>query len=149
MSTTDWNEIELRVAILQALNVARKNNPSLGGAPGLVVMNYLDANMVQFEETLHWLVDQHLIEVGESVFQITVKGVGYLADHLPPPDPPVSPSGPPGPAPPPWSPGDPPGHWPPKRDPDDPSRVPLRRKPFGGAGEIALPLPEIQDGAGH
>jgi hypothetical protein len=34
-------------------------------------MDYLDAKIVQFEETLHWLVDKHLIEVGESVFQIT------------------------------------------------------------------------------
>jgi len=148
MSTTDWSESELRVAILQALLVARKKNPRLRGAPGFVVMNYLDAKIVQFEETMHWLVDESLIEVGESVFQITKKGVQYLADHLPPPDPPVSPSGPTGPASPPWSPGDPPGHWPSNRDPDDPSRVPLRRKPFGGAGEIALPLPEKQDGAG-
>jgi hypothetical protein len=73
MSTTDWNESELRVAILQALLAARKKNPRLGGVPGFVVMNYLDAKIVQFEETLHWLVDQHLIEVGESVFLITVK----------------------------------------------------------------------------
>lgn len=49
-----------------------------------MVMDYLDAKIVQFEDTLHWLVDQLLVEVGESVFLITVKGVDYLEDHLPP-----------------------------------------------------------------
>ena len=76
--------VALRVAILQALLVARKKNPGLGGASRLVVMDYLDAKIVQFEDTLHWLVDQLLVEVGESVFLITVKGVDYLEDHLPP-----------------------------------------------------------------
>jgi hypothetical protein len=146
----EWNENELRLAVLQVLLGARKISPQHGGATGKQLMDALQVDNVRaMEATIWYLRDKELLSTGEKVFQITANGVDYVEQHWPDctpfsifseqEEPPPSTSGQ---DPPPWSPEDGPGPWPPRRDPDDPSKVPKNRKPSGSAGEIALPLPD-------
>lgn len=138
----EWNEKELRLAILQLLLGARKRNPQAGG----LLFNELrdcvipKPNVGQLQKEIRWLCGQDLVEAGKQAFLITATGVDYV--ETPPPDPPANSPDSPRPDAPPWSPGDPPGPWPPKNGPDDPSRVPLRRKPSGGDNKMAVPLPD-------
>jgi len=144
----EWNEKELRLAVLQVLLGARKISPQHGGATGKQLMDALQIDSARtIESTIWYLHDQQLVSTSERVFQITANGVDYVEKHSPgctpfsrfSEEPPQSASGQ---DPPQWSPDDGPGPWPPRRDPDDPSNVPKNRKPSGSAGAIALPLPE-------
>ncbi len=78
-----WNEIELRLAILQILLQARKRKPQTGGSSAKMLMDILNINdMAEMEFALWYLREKGLIEMGERLFMITVKGVDYLIDQL-------------------------------------------------------------------
>jgi hypothetical protein len=109
---TQWNDNELQLGVLQVLYYARGSKKQ--GTSGLVLMDSLNAQLIQLEQTLHSLRSSDLIEVGDRVFLITSRGIAYLADQL----------GPGG------------------LSPDEPSRVPPRPLPTTGAGAISLPLPD-------
>lgn len=120
------------IKILKLLYGARKKRPSTGGASGRELMeNIGTSSITEVEFPLFYLREKRCIEVGERRFQITAEGIDYLHQYFDDDIPPHDEDSPYG--------G---GPWPPKRDPDDPSRVPLRQKPSGGAGEISLPLPD-------
>lgn len=77
-----WNEIELRVAVLQIMLSARKKNPRSGGVSMRMILDVLGSELVETEFCLWYLREKDLIEVGERVFQITGKGLDYLVDQL-------------------------------------------------------------------
>ncbi|HEY9678082.1 MAG TPA: J domain-containing protein [Drouetiella sp.] len=78
-----WNEIELRIAILQVLLAARKKKPATGGASGKMLMDCLQIeNITEIEFALWYLREKHYIETGERVFMITGVGLDYLTDQL-------------------------------------------------------------------
>ena len=78
-----WNEIELRLAILQILLAARKKKPATGGASGKMLMDCLQIDsIIQIEFALWYLREKQFIETGERVFMITGKGLDYLTDQL-------------------------------------------------------------------
>jgi len=78
-----WNEIELRIAILQILIEARRNRPQTGGASGKMMMDCLNIdNVASIEFAVWYLREKGLIEVGERNFMITVHGVDYLMEQL-------------------------------------------------------------------
>jgi curved DNA-binding protein CbpA len=78
-----WNEIELRLGILQILLAARKKRPQSGGASGKMLMDCLNMdNIAEIEFALWYLREKGWIESGERVFMITAKGVDYLTDEL-------------------------------------------------------------------
>lgn len=78
-----WNEIELRIAILQVLLAARKKKPATGGASGKMLMDCLQLdNIIEIEFALWYLREKQYIETGERVFMITGKGLDYLTDQL-------------------------------------------------------------------
>lgn len=78
-----WNEIELRLAVLQILLQARKRKPQTGGSSAKMMMDILNINdMAEMEFTLWYLREKGLIEMGERLFMISVKGVDYLVDQL-------------------------------------------------------------------
>jgi hypothetical protein len=145
----EWSESEFRLAVLQVLLGARKLNPVSGGVSGSALMRVLNLEDAQVvAATLEKLQDEHLITVGERVFQITALGVDLVEKHFPDCTPydwfqrleeraaRHSKNNQP-----PWAPGDGSGPWLPPQDPDDPSRVPKRGHPPNGAGETKLPLP--------
>jgi hypothetical protein len=77
-----FNEIELRLAILQVLLAARKKRNN-GGASGKMLMDILNIDSVaEIEFALWYLREKKWIEVGERVFMITVFGLDYLTDQL-------------------------------------------------------------------
>lgn len=78
-----WNEIELRLAILQVLLAARKKKPSTGGASGKMLMDCLQIDsIIEIEFALWYLREKGYIETGERVFMITGIGLDYLTDQL-------------------------------------------------------------------
>lgn len=78
-----WNEIELRMAILQILLAARKKRPSNGGASGKMLMDVLNIDTItEVEFALWYLREKGFIEAGERVFLITAKGLDYLTEQL-------------------------------------------------------------------
>lgn len=80
---TSWNEIEFRLAILQILLGQRKKKVQTGGASAKMMMDILGTNdMAEMEFALWYLREKGLIEMGERLFMISVKGVDYLVEQL-------------------------------------------------------------------
>jgi len=78
-----FDEVELRLAILQILLSQRKKKPLVGGATAKMVMDILDINDIPVVEFAFWyLREKGYVEMGERVFMISVKGVDYIVDHL-------------------------------------------------------------------
>ncbi len=78
-----WDEIELRIAILQVLLEARRKRPQTGGGSGKMLMDCLNIDTVSVVEFALWyLREKGLIEVGERNFMITAQGVDYLTEQL-------------------------------------------------------------------
>ncbi|MGH9552592.1 MAG: J domain-containing protein [Terriglobales bacterium] len=81
-----WNEIELRIAILQILLAARKKRPMSGGASMKMLMDvlHLDGNegVITIEFACWYLREKGFLEQGERVFMITAKGLDYLTEQL-------------------------------------------------------------------
>jgi len=78
-----WNEIELRLAILQILLVAKKKRPQTGGATAKMMMDILSIeNVVEMEFALWYLRETNLIEMGDRMFMIAWRGVDYIVDQL-------------------------------------------------------------------
>jgi len=78
-----WDEVELRLAILQILLDQRKKRPKTGGASAKMLMDVLDLqNMEETEFALWYLREKGFIEMGERLFMITAKGVDYIVDTL-------------------------------------------------------------------
>jgi hypothetical protein len=76
----NWPEQELRLATLQVLYAARKNDT--GGLSSVMIGECLQANVVHVEPTLLWLLDKAFIETGESKFLVTDAGIQYLLEQL-------------------------------------------------------------------
>jgi curved DNA-binding protein CbpA len=77
-----YNEVELRLAVLQILLTARKKRAQTGGASAKVLMDVLNIEMSEMEFVLWYLREKGLIARAEANFQITVPGVDYLVDTL-------------------------------------------------------------------
>ena len=77
-----FNEIELRVAILQIMLSARKKKPRDGGVSLKTIMEILNTDIVESEFALWYLREKKYIETGERVFMITGVGLDYLVDQL-------------------------------------------------------------------
>jgi hypothetical protein len=77
-----YNEVELRLAVLQILLTARKKRAQTGGASAKVLMDVLNVDMPEMEFVLWYLREKGLIQRDESRFMITVPGVDYLVDSL-------------------------------------------------------------------
>lgn len=78
-----WNEVELRLAILQVLLAQRKQRPQTGGASGKMLMDVLNIDTImEIEFALWYLREKGNIEMGERVFMITAQGVDYLTEQL-------------------------------------------------------------------
>jgi curved DNA-binding protein CbpA len=80
--SVSWNEIELRLAVLQVLLEARKKRPQTGGASPKMLTDCLGSSMEEMEWILWYLREKGHIERTESKFMITVQGVDYLVDQL-------------------------------------------------------------------
>jgi hypothetical protein len=78
-----WDEVELRIAVLQVLLEARRKRPATGGASGKMLMDVLNIdNVGQIEFALWYLRERGYAEMGERYFMITAAGVDYLTDQL-------------------------------------------------------------------
>ena len=78
-----WNEIELRLGVLQILLAAKKKRPQGGGASGKMLMDILNIdNVSEIEFCLWYLREKGWIAAGERHFEITAIGVDYLTDQL-------------------------------------------------------------------
>ncbi len=78
-----FDEVELRLAILQILLSQRKKKPLSGGATAKMIMDILDINDIPLVEFAFWyLREKGLVEMGERVFMISVRGVDFIVDHL-------------------------------------------------------------------
>ncbi len=78
-----WDEIELRIAVLQVLLEARRKRPQTGGGSGKMLMDCLNIDTVSVVEFALWyLREKGYIEVGERNFMITASGVDYLTEQL-------------------------------------------------------------------
>lgn len=77
-----YNEVELRIAVLQVLLTARKKRTQTGGASAKVLMDVLGVEMTEMEFVLWYLREKGLIVRAEANFQITVPGVDYIVDSL-------------------------------------------------------------------
>jgi curved DNA-binding protein CbpA len=81
-----WNEIELRIAVLQILLAARKQRPTSGGCSMRMLLDvlHLDNNegLTTIEFALWYLREKGCLEQGERSFMITAKGLDYLTDQL-------------------------------------------------------------------
>jgi hypothetical protein len=77
-----WNEIELRIAILQIMLSARKKKPRDGGVSMTMIMDILGVTVIETEFALWYLRERKFIETGERVFMITGAGLDYLVDQL-------------------------------------------------------------------
>ncbi len=78
-----WDEVELRIAVLQVLLEARRKRPSSGGASGKMLLDCLNIEHVGVIEFALWyLREKGLIEMGERYFMITAAGLDYLTDQL-------------------------------------------------------------------
>ena len=81
-TSLSYNEIELRLAILQLLLQARKKKVQTGGCSARVMMDVLGVDMGEMEFALWYLREKGYIERFESAFLITVIGVDYIVDSL-------------------------------------------------------------------
>ena len=81
-----WNEIELRIAVLQILLAARKQRPTNGGASMRMLLDVLHLEgtegLITIEFALWYLREKGCLDQGERVFMITAKGLDYLTDQL-------------------------------------------------------------------
>jgi curved DNA-binding protein CbpA len=77
-----WNEVELRLAILQVLLEARRKRPQTGGASAKMLMDCLNCSMADIEWVLWYLREKGYIARTEAAFMISVVGVDYLIDQL-------------------------------------------------------------------
>lgn len=77
-----WNEVELRLAVLQVLLEARRKRPQTGGASAKMLMDCLNCNMTDIEWVLWYLREKGYIVRTEAAFMISVIGVDYLIDQL-------------------------------------------------------------------
>jgi curved DNA-binding protein len=77
-----YNEVELRLAVLQVLLTARKKRTQTGGASAKVLMDVLNVDMQEMEFVLWYLREKGLIVRNEASFQIAVAGVDYIVDSL-------------------------------------------------------------------
>ncbi len=78
-----WDEIELRLAILQILLAARRKRVQTGGGSGKVLMDVLHIDDVtEVEFALWYLREKGLVESGERNYMITVQGLDYLTEQL-------------------------------------------------------------------
>ena len=77
-----WNEIELRIAILQIMLAARKKKPRDGGVSIKMIIDILSVDVVESEFALWYLREKKYIETGERVFMITGTGLDYLVEQL-------------------------------------------------------------------
>jgi len=81
-TSLSYNEIELRLAILQLLLQARKKRVQTGGCSAKVLMDVLGIEMGEAEFALWYLREKGYAERQEAQFMITVKGVDYIVDSL-------------------------------------------------------------------
>lgn len=81
-TSVSYNEVELRLAILQLLLQARKKRVQTGGVSAKVLMDVLGVDMQEMEFALWYLREKQYAERMEAVFMITVGGVDYLVDQL-------------------------------------------------------------------
>lgn len=78
-----WNEVELRIAVLQVLLAARRKKPATGGCSGKMLMDILQIDDVRdIEFALWYLREKSMIETGERSFMITAIGLDYLTGEL-------------------------------------------------------------------
>jgi hypothetical protein len=77
-----YNEVELRLAILQLLLQARKKRVQTGGCSAKVLMDVLGVDMGEMEFALWYLREKGYAERQEAQFMITVTGVDYIVDQL-------------------------------------------------------------------
>jgi curved DNA-binding protein len=77
-----YNEVELRLAVLQILLTARKKRAQTGGASAKMLMDVLGVEMAEMEFVLWYMREKGLASRSEAQFQITVAGVDYLVDTL-------------------------------------------------------------------
>ena len=78
-----WNEVELRVAVLQVLLAQRRKKPASGGCSGKMLMDVLQIDDVsEVEFALWYLREKSMIETGERAFLITAVGLDYLTEQL-------------------------------------------------------------------
>lgn len=127
-----WEDVELKVWVLRLLLAARKRDPANGGAT-VAILNrdlvYVDAE--EIASIVDWLKRQGFVETltDEQMFLITVAGVDFIYDQLPPDTRPER------------NKARQPGWWPPPAPPDDMAGIRKRPYPVDGSGEISLPLP--------
>lgn len=137
-----WDDLELKLSILAILNSLRRKDAAFGGA-SLSRLHFLlfSWSEVHIEEAVDWLGRQGFAafnQIDETILQITVNGVDFLADQyklhrryveIPNPGRPPGSSG---------------NSWwqPPPPPPDDNPGVRKKPYPIAGSGAIALPLPE-------
>jgi hypothetical protein len=82
-TTLTWEELELRLGILQVLLAQRKQRPQSGGASAKMLMDCLNIEGIhEIEFALWYLREKGNIEMGERMFMITAQGVDYLTDNL-------------------------------------------------------------------
>jgi hypothetical protein len=82
-TTLTWNEIELRLAVLQVLLAARRQKPQTGGASGKMFMDCLNiSNVAEIEFVLWYLREKGYLEQGERYYMITALGFDYLTEQL-------------------------------------------------------------------
>jgi hypothetical protein len=77
-----WQEVELRLAILQVLMEARRKKPQSGGASARMLMDCLNVELGEIEYVLWYLREKGMIVRTEAAFMITINGVDYLVDQL-------------------------------------------------------------------
>jgi len=77
-----WNEVELRLGVLQVLMEARRKRPQTGGASARMLMDCLNIEMGEIEFVLWYLREKGFIQRTEANFMISVVGVDYLIDQL-------------------------------------------------------------------
>lgn len=77
-----YNEVELRLAILQQLLDARKKRVQTGGQSAKQLMDVLNIGIEEIEYALWYLREKKLVERQEAQFMISVHGVDYLVDSL-------------------------------------------------------------------
>jgi hypothetical protein len=81
-TSLSYNEIELRLAILQLLLQSRKKRVQTGGCSARTLMDVLGVDMAEMEFALWYLREKGYAERQEAQFMITVNGVDYIVDSL-------------------------------------------------------------------
>lgn len=81
-TSVSYNEVELRLACLQQMLLARKRRVQTGGCSAKQLMDILGTEMAEMEFALWYLREKEYIERNEAQFMITAKGVDYLVDSL-------------------------------------------------------------------